>query len=241
MSARVPTAPPNTSHDTPATEHWSGELLTLVLATIPASLAYFVGWTYLYHYLRQFGIEIAELDLGLETVLVYSVPPLRAIMLTHATLLCIVLVVLLVLAARPRWLPVGLRTSARRFIPRLSSVSGGMLALVLLIGLTISLNPLVRGVAAERVLDTWTTRGIAIQAAVKVDEKDRWQPLKDYQMCQQRRALKLVIADKAAYFMLCPGEINPRSGQLFEVRRDDSVLASARLVDRPAEAKEQRP
>lgn len=47
----------------------------VVVAAIPAALAYFVGWAYLHYYLAEFGIGIAELELGTETIFIYAAPP----------------------------------------------------------------------------------------------------------------------------------------------------------------------
>src|SRR5258707_392343 len=60
----------------PPSNKKESELFGVMFATIPAVLAYFIGWEYLYYYLGQFGVGIAELELGLETIFIYAVPPI---------------------------------------------------------------------------------------------------------------------------------------------------------------------
>jgi hypothetical protein len=68
-----------------ATEAGSGTkaLSELALATAPLVLLYFIGWVYLHYYLRAFRIEVSELDLDLPTILIYSVRPVKALLLLY--------------------------------------------------------------------------------------------------------------------------------------------------------------
>src|SRR6266481_3594694 len=55
-------------------------LFELAIATLPAVLLYFFGWAFLHFYLKAFSIEVSELNLDLQTIFIYSVPPFRALM-----------------------------------------------------------------------------------------------------------------------------------------------------------------
>ena len=52
-------------------------LFEVLVATIPAVLIYFVGWAYLHFYLKVFGIGMSELDLDVQTILIYSYPVIQ--------------------------------------------------------------------------------------------------------------------------------------------------------------------
>ena len=77
-------------------------LFELVIATIPMVMLYFVGWTYLYFYLKVFGIGISELDLDIQTILIYSYPPIQLLWRSYWPLIAgaIVILVVVTMAAR---------------------------------------------------------------------------------------------------------------------------------------------
>lgn len=230
-TANAPAYPPH-----PAGEE--GKLSEVVLVTIPAALAYFIGWAYLHYYLAEFGIGISELDLGLETIFIYSAPPTVWVVRSHgwALLIWIVFALVTVVAISALWqnLPIWLTSplkKAARFYSTLSSIAKGLVAFVLLMAVLLLLSPLIKASAIARASEKWDRVGVLIQATVDEPEHASSQ-YRDYVTCSERKGLDLIFADRNGYFMLCLSEIDEASAAVFEVRRDDATLASVRAVSR---------
>jgi hypothetical protein len=52
-------------------------ILQLLVVAAPAIALYFTGWSFLYTYLEEFGINISEFSFDLPNIFIYSYPPLR--------------------------------------------------------------------------------------------------------------------------------------------------------------------
>jgi hypothetical protein len=208
-----------TSQTKVATDSPGGKMFEVLVATIPPVLLYFTGWVYLYYYLISFGITVSELDLDIQTILIYSVPPIQ--ILAKAFWYWIALGVLLL--AGLMWLVRWLKLSAVLQV----FILFGVLAI-----LAVMLEPSIRQ-TAEQVADRrWTNVGISMQAMVNKPEGTgdaTWQD--NYKRCSDRGALDLIFADKESYYMLCISGVDKARAVVYEVRRDVG-LVSVRFITR---------
>lgn len=212
---------------------WDGALSSVFGATIPAVLAYFVGWVYLYYYLAEFGIGISELDLGVETIFIYAAPPVAKAAKGSWLVIALVVLLAVVLVATWRRMPNNLRFGFRKLrmfeaVPPVLFGVGLVVSLMLLAAISASVT---RGVALEHASERWDRVGVRIQAAA-AEPTSLQVRYADYKLCVERRALDLIFADKNSYFMLCISEINDANGVVYEVRREGSSFASVRSIQR---------
>ena len=224
----------------------SSTIESIVLVTIPAALIYFIGWAYLHYYLGSFAIDLSELDLGVETVLIYAAPPLFHLCAAYWPWL---LALLLVLAAVSIWLVLRLQAQHTNAVSGATSHAGGLVpvrpghvwqpmlafllkglwAFVIMVGLALLLTPGLKDFAAAKARITWRDDSMPIEVRVEAPEKS--DSLHDnYRTCQEARHLHLVFSDKDRYFLLCTSTIDPDRGAVYEVRREDSALASVRYI-----------
>jgi len=212
------------------------DLFKLFMATIPAVVLYFVGWAYLHFYLKAFGISVSELDLDIQTILIYSFPPLQILVRSWWHWLVLGLVALLVIV----WL-------VRRFAVQdtkeklanvcnrtrsASPVTQGLGLLVILLILVVVFVPIIGSAAAQAANRKWVSEGVLIEAVVKepdAKEKSAWH--ENYKRCGSRRALDLIFVDKESYYMLCISSLDKASALVFEIRRQIG-LVSVRFVRR---------
>jgi hypothetical protein len=212
----------------------------IALATAPAVLLYFVGWAYLHFYLRAFRIDVSELDLDLQTILIYSFRPLKALMLLYLPVVAaVVLVVWILRALIPTWKE---QTTQfyRRLIEAPALVHGLGLFAILAFVAVVSI-PTIRSVAAQAANEKWAGAvdvRLPVQVLVKESEskesgtKESNEWLDNYKSCSstERRGLDLIFADKGSYYLLCTSPDDRTQGIIFEVRRETG-LASIRFVD----------
>lgn len=210
-------------------------VISAVVVVVPAAITYFIGWAYLHFFLNAFGIGILELDLGLETVLIYAAPALTWLLRENWVWLGLLVLFSAAFTVLPqRWKDPGQRVCAF-FAQRVGSLPRALrvlLALVLIGVFAMALAAMIRQAATSHAIDRWTLASVKIQAPAMVPGRETAQH-QDYDVCLQRKGLDLLIADTASYFMLCPSEIDDTMGVVYEVRRDNSALASVRQVSRP--------
>jgi len=233
-------------------EEGTGTIESIVLVTIPAALVYFIGWAYLHYYLSAFSIDLSELEFDLEGVLIYAAPPIVSMCTDHQLAAALLL---LAMAAASLWLvrlvhrrhrnqklagalsyPGNPHPAAAHPLLHLPSfVLKGLWALVTMVCLVTLLRPALRDIAIARAQAAWDMNGVAIRAIVEQPEKDDPSYLlyAGYQTCMAARRLHLVFSDRNRYFMLCKGDPDFGSAALYEVRREDSALASVRYISRP--------
>lgn len=224
----------------------SGTIESIVLVTIPAALIYFIGWAYLHYYLGAFSIDLSELELGVETVLIYSAPPLFSLVSAHELALVAVLVVLVVASGALVWRLQRHHASSTAshagapavvhpeyvWMPMLTFIMKGLWAFVVMVSLAFALTPGLRNFAIGKARLTWRDDSMPIEVRVEAPEKS--DAMHDnYRTCQEARHLHLVFSDKDRYFLLCTSAIDPDRGAVYEVRREDSSLASVRYVRSP--------
>jgi hypothetical protein len=197
----------------------------LIIATLPAVLLYFFGWAFLHFYLKAFNVDLSELDLDLQTIFIYSVPPLRALMGLYwiwASVFALAALIWIFQRTLPQFYG--------RIIELPAIVHGlGLFAIVATVAV-VSV-PMIRSVAADAASRKWSSgTGLPIEAIVKEPEgKDRsWYD--NYKRCSGRRALDLIFADKESYYMLCISNVDKTTGIVFEVRRQTG-LVSVRFVE----------
>jgi len=210
-----------------------GALGGVVIAVVPAALAYFIGWTYLYYYLLEFGINVSELDLGVEAILIYAVPPTLSVVRHYWLPVLAILVVAYFLMAYKHLLP-WLRMNPNFYarIRGLHPVAKGVAWFLVLVLAVAILTPLIQSVAIQRADDKWTRTGTRLRAPIEAPTTSS--SYEDYQSCMSRLGLDLVFADKNVYYLLCVSQINDDSGVVYEVRRAESKLASVRWSRRNA-------
>lgn len=188
----------------------------------------------MYYYLAEFGIGISELDLGIETIFIYSAPPVVWAAKTFWYVIVLIALLIAVIVAKWHRIPLRLRTGLEAIgarIKKISPIARGLGVCVLLILFAILSAPLVKKVANDRASEKWDRVGVRIQATVDKPEKTFAQ-YEDYKSCMDRRVLDLIFADRDGYYMLCISEINETNGVVYEVRRDASTLASVRSIHR---------
>jgi hypothetical protein len=240
MQAQVDSAPPPGINE---------RLLEVVLATVPAILAYFLGWAYLHFYLSAFGFSESELDIGIQTIFVYAFPPIRLLLNSCWDWLLInwlwVLIILSAVFAMvwvcTRFLSPSAAHAVGRLVRRcgqlipkspLGQGVGTLLAVMALVFLT---SPLIRKAAFAQADLKWVAEGVRLDAVLREsDAKERSATLVNYKTCSERRALDLIFADRSAYYLLCISSVDPSNAVVFEVRRDGG-LASVRYVRRDHE------
>lgn len=210
----------------------STALFNLLLLTIPPVLLYFAGWAYLHFYLRAFGVSLSELDLDVQTIFIYSVPVIRALIgatMTWIAALVIALVFLLGIV----FLPPRPWSGAMERIVR--GARGWALAIVvfLIVPLVAAWSiPYIRGTAYEAADRKWVSQGVPINVLVHTGkERQQVEWIANYQQCGKRRGLDLVFSDKAAYYILCVSTLDKRSAVVYEFRRDVG-LVSVRFTSR---------
>lgn len=210
-----------------------GVLVTMV----PAVAAYFIGWVYLYYYLAEFGISSSELDLGIETVFIYSWPPIKILLKLYWSVLIAVGVVLLALFALDEWLGVGFRSNYGPYLDRLQShiagaslLAQGIYFFVALVILAFCLTPLIQMAAAHQASQKWEHEGVPIMVLGNDPDRNVKEHI-NYGRCAERGALDLIIADAESYYILCRSSITKTAAAVFEVRRE-SGLASVRILTR---------
>ena len=227
---------PVSSHVTTGGKQNDGKgLFELVFATIPAVLLYFVGWAYLYFYLKVFGIGISELDLDIQTILIYAYPPIKAFVASywHLALVTIAALLISVWLAR-RYAPRAVKDKLAAFYKGVrgsSPITQGFQLFVVLLTLAFLAVPIVRTEAAQAADRKWVSEGVVIEAMVKepeTKEKSVWYD--SYKRCASRRALDLIFADKDAYYMFCISGLD-ETALVFEVRREVG-LVSVRFIQR---------
>jgi hypothetical protein len=200
-------------------------LFELIIATLPAVLLYFFGWAFLHFYLKAFSIDVSELDLDLQTIFIYSVPPLRALMgLYWLWAFMLVLVALI-------WVFQWMLPQFYRRIIELPAIVLGLGLFAIVASAAVASVPMIRSVAADAAGRKWSGgTGLPIEAIVKEPEgKDRsWQD--NYERCSSRRALDLIFSDKESYYMLCISNVEKTTAVVFEVRRETG-LVSVRFVE----------
>jgi hypothetical protein len=218
-------SPPGSSpHSTPV----ESALGSVVIALVPAAFAYFIGWTYLYYYLLEFGINVSELDLGVEAIIIYAVPPTLSVIKRYWWLVALVLLAAYGLMAYRHLIRLPrLNPNFYERIRTLHPLSKGVTWFFVLVAVVVVSAPLIQHVAIQRADDKWTRAGIPLQAPIE-EPREATAEYKDYKTCIERRALDLVFADKNVYYLLCVSEINDDAGVVYEVRRTDSKLASVR-------------
>jgi hypothetical protein len=208
----------------------------LIIATIPTVLLYFVGWAYLYFYLNVFDVGISELDLEIQTIFIYSFPPIRTFLGLYWVWIAIgILVVSISIALARRFANEAVKKRLSALWKRIrgaSPIAQGLGLFAALLFLAILAVPIIRSEAVEAASQKWLTEGVRIEAMVKPLEAKEQSPWYDnYEQCANRRALDLIFADKDAYYILCKSTVDERSAIVFEVRRDVG-LTSIRFVQR---------
>ena len=230
MSGQSHVVPPAAATTPDTKPDGSKAIFELIVATIPAALLYFFGWAYLHFYLKAFSIDLSELELDLQTMFIYSVPPLRAVMSLYWLWGIVLAIVVLI------WMLQWIVPRFYRRVIELPAIVYGLTLFGIFASLAVASVPMIRLVATDAANRKWSSGppGIPMEAIAKeVDAKDGSLWYNNYRKCSKRRGLDLIFADKASYYMLCISQDDKALGVVFEVRRE-AGLVSVRFVQ-PAE------
>ncbi|NYT60578.1 hypothetical protein H0A65_16790 [Alcaligenaceae bacterium] len=223
-----------------AKECSQSSLISAVVVAAPAVFVYFLGWSYLNYYLGAFGVGVAELDVSAETVFIYAAP--AAIWLIESPSLWLVIIITVIVGVGLTHLPWRLRNQIWLVVAPIRRVLSIMpwyvraLALLVVIFIFSTLlvklvSPVVKDAALTNAAQAWDYSGIRILATVDFSASNLVKR-QLFEACTRQERLQLVFSDKSSYYMLCPSEIEA-DGLIYEVRRNGSVLASVRRVDKP--------
>jgi hypothetical protein len=189
----------------------------------------------LHYYLQAFGISISELDLDLQTILLYSLPPFKIWFGTYWFWIigAFSLAWLLIFISRriPRkWKDtIGAAFNYLSNLPSLIRITAFLISLLVLVMVCAFA---IRVAALQNADGKWASEGTQIDVLAKeADGERRTEAHSNYRACSDRRALDLIISDKEAYYILCISSVEPKSAIVFEFRRSTG-LASARLIQK---------
>jgi hypothetical protein len=217
-------------------------IFDFVIVTLPGLLLYFLGWAYLYYYLRYFGISPSEAKLDAQTVLIYSYVPFYDVVASHWIITTVTCVLVIFLIFKKWSLPDGMSKffmetsrpiSTLSPIARIFSLTFIILLLLLLI-LSFILIPLAKRAAVDAELHQWTNGSQGLTAFLKKEDSSEsnsslanW--TKNFDQCYERNELSPIFSNDTTFFLLCRAEIDKNSGVVFEISKEKGLL-SARNV-----------
>jgi hypothetical protein len=214
-----------------------------LVATLPAVVLYFVGWAYLYFFLGDFGINIAEIHFDTPTIFIYSFSPVQIAARAYGLWAVLgiigaaVLAWLLVRLAKRGW-RVALASLLHRLRHEASQAPVGVRIcslIVVLVLFLLALVPFLRWAAAQEKMQLWTNNSEYVVALLGAGPKSTESPppaspwLESYKQCSDAQALLLIYADDSAYYLLCKATASSSDGYVFEVRREFG-LSSVRFT-----------
>jgi hypothetical protein len=228
--------------DLPASLESQKAIFDFVIVTLPGLLLYFLGWAYLYYYLRYFGISPSEAKLDAQTVLIYSYVPFYDIIAKHWIIATLVSLTILMLIFKKWSLPDAMNNFLQKRyrsistlspIPRIFSLTFVLLLALLLI-LSFMLIPLAKVAATDAELQQWTNGSQGLNAIIKKESSSEknsvlssW--IVNFDQCQDRNDLSPIFSNDTTFFLLCRAERDRNSGVVFEVSKEKG-LVSARIV-----------
>jgi hypothetical protein len=213
----------------------SKALYEFLIATLPAVILYFIGWGYLFFFLRDFGVNITELNFDTATIFIYAFAPIQIIVMNHWVLaIASVMSIIILFLVIPLRLPIvlaGLREWSGR-IPIFSKILvGAIIFIVFLFGIL----PLLRSAAFEKKQEIWSGDANYVlplligeagrPASTKQDLSWRDRFINSYTQCSDQEALRLVFSDEKVYYLLCKSAVNGNEGYIFEVRHEGGLTS----------------
>jgi hypothetical protein len=184
------TAPPQTqavqTGSAPGGIGDGGKTITdLIVVTIPAVLLYFISWVYLYFYLGSFGVSVSELDLDVQTIFIYFLPPVRLLaefflewLLAHWIIVAAVLAIAIAAFIAPatsglvkRSITATWGVTSRIFggLNKLPIILQCVVIFIFLIISGVAATPLIQSASAYAAGKVWAPPSTAIAAIVKTD------------------------------------------------------------------------
>ena len=225
-------------------------IVDFVIVTLPGVLLYFLGWVYLYYFLGFFGINISELKLDTSTVFIYSYTPIYDMMTHHPiTTGLISLIVLLSLFTRffdniliKPLVSVRKRVSAihARWIRRPSSLNSFWrivyitIALFLFVLATLNFVLIPVAISSARLAASQKWEGRTGSVVVNLNQEGKSttaELIEDFGTCQDRDALVQIFFDEDTLFLLCRSPEEPRTGSVFEVKKDKGLVSSRYVIE----------
>jgi hypothetical protein len=233
-------------------------IIDFVIVTIPGALLYFLGWAYLYYYLYFLGINVSELKLDTATIFIYSYSPIYDVISKHIVIASLLFFILLLtifttffdeilkgliknlrkwsLPVRAQWFTYR-RVSSLRPLARIMYITV-VLFLFILIVINFILIPIARWSAKDTANQKWSgdTRSVTVnlnKEAVNLNEEAKANSselVDDFTACQNRGGLVVIFSDEETLFLLCRSPDDPRTGSVFEVKKDKGLVSSRYVV-----------
>lgn len=184
-----------------------------------AGAFYFAGWAYLSHYFVAFGIDITEVDIPLNTVLVFAFRPLKNIWLLLSLMAWFGLALLYV-NQKQTW---------QQKFPVLWSpafIFPAAVALTAAFFLVVDWSASSR--AQESARNVWI--GHRVKPAIPLNS-NAGGDTDSYNQCLARHGFVQVFAVPERTYLLCPSEHVSGKGSLYVLDKDRSLI-SVRRIDR---------
>ena len=189
------------------------------VTAIPIALLFFGGWAFLSAYLGLFGVDITEIDLSIQSTLVFSFRSLNTWWALVAAVVGLVLGFLV-------W---HLRSSVQKCGP-LCSVT---LAFAVVVVTFKGLDGLAREAASQVANQVWDGRRVRIEARLEPEEMASGTKLtEDYLACLSRRGFVNVFSTTKRSFVLCRSSDNPTETGMLYVVDQPGIISSRRKLRR---------
>ena len=197
------------------------KFITIASALIGAWL-YFIGWAYLYNYLRFFHIDIFEIDLSLQYVIIHSAPPLN-FFLRHYLLPSVLLLVLPGIA-----IFFSLTKRRQQLLKSNFSKSGNAYVIYFVSGLSIFIGGfyLARKAGESQARDTWISTAPEVYLAFVTDaakkipadsatKKPESGPQSALQEENNRYALRHLLSTRDTHYVFTRREVRRTMNSVF--------------------------
>jgi hypothetical protein len=227
-------------------------IIDFIIVTLPGVFLYFLGWIYLYYFLNFFGINISELQLDTSTVFIYSYSPIYDLIVGHlfvAMLLAFAIFSILFTSVfdlfsermlaflRKHTFPVRVRWINHRW-PSSFNPSWRVVYLTVVLFLTIVcvfnlvLIPIAISGARLAAGQKWKGDTRSILVNLNLEEKPNSSELtEDFNACQLRGAMVQIFSDENTLFLLCRSPDDPRTGSVFEIKKERGVVSSRYVIE----------
>jgi len=192
-----------------------------VIASLPLAALFFTGWSFLSAYLGSFGIDITEVDLALQTVLVFAFRPLHTYLAGLVAVMGTVVIYIVFFWHRS--------VALQKKVHWLFWVTP---TLILVIGF-LALNELAKQTAKTAANQVWNGKRVRVEAILTSTEEARRNLIvADYRECRSRRRFVNVFSTVSKSYLLCPSSNEPdKSGMLYVVE-NTGIISSRRRIGR---------
>jgi hypothetical protein len=191
-----------------------------LVTALPISFLFFTGWSFFSAYLGTFGIDITEVDLPLQTMLVFS---FRTLNTWEAFVTGVLSLLLLSLGYYYRNISIG---ENRQFLILVILIIG-IVAVFKVLGVLAELSA---RAASEQV---WQGIRAPIEARLSIEEEKRSSLIvQDYITCRSRRGLTNVFSTTSKSFLLCRTSNEATESGMMYTMDNTGIILSRRKIRR---------